>query len=48
MKWRITLFALLVVLAVAGMVSAHIWYYDGRDQVGYEAVEVQGDRKSVV
>ena len=34
MKWRMTLFTLLVVLALAGMVSAHIWYYDGRDQVG--------------
>ena len=47
MKWRMTLFALLVVLALAGMVSAHIWYYDGRDQVGYEAVEVQGDEAAL-
>ena len=47
MKWRMTLFTLLVVLALAGMVSAHIWYYDGRDQVGYEAVEVQGDEAAL-
>ena len=47
MKWRMTLFALLVVLALAGMVSAHIWYYDGRDQVGYEAVEVQGEEAAL-
>lgn len=47
MKWRITLFTLLVVLALAGMVSAHIWYYDGRDQVGYETVEVQGDEAAL-
>lgn len=47
MKWRMTLFALLLVLGLGGMAAAHGWYYAARDQIRYEAVDIQGDEAAL-